>query len=425
MKLRTYFLLFIGGAFLLSLACSDANSILNPSTIDKTKLVPPLGLRAEAQSGKVTLFWFTSNYEKDFGGYFVYQATGDLSKQSSDTTLSRSFSRVDSIGLKAPVDQEINRTISGLTNGTTYSFAIAAFADKGKKISYPSNIVAVVPNIKVVTIKEKLSPPLGLHSVTGNNQVTLFWYTSNYESAFQGYYIYRAQGDLTNQSVDSTLSSQFVLTDSLPISGNSDKVVTKTIAKLTNGQTYSFAVVAYACWGEQISFPSNIIKDTPRPEIVAITIKSASTNQVTGDDTQAGFDFNTFKVVSVPATGYSNDNGSDLINEAYDPSKGSQIRPWLAGMNGAGIQDLGYMDALSEADMAPEMGYSEAGKSISVLAGHVYAIKTGDNHFAKIIITNVGNAPDYSVTFNAAFQMEAGNRNYKALPDMKFRLGIN
>jgi hypothetical protein len=75
--------------------------------------------------------------------------------------------------------------------------------------------------------------------------------------------------------------------------------------------------------------------------------------------------------------------------------------------------------------MAPENGYSEAGKSISILAGHVYAIKTGDNHFAKIIITNISAAPDYSVTFNAAFQMEAGNRNYKALPDLKFRLGIN
>lgn len=425
MKLRTYFLLFIGTLLLLSLACSEAESILNPSTIDKTKLVPPLGLRAEAQNGKVTLFWYTSNYEKDFGGYFVYQASGDLSKQSSDTTLSRSFSRVDSVGLKAPVDQEINRTISGLTNGATYSFAIAAFADKGKKISYPSNIVAVVPEKKVVTVKEKLSPPLGLQSVTGSNQVTLFWFTSNYESAFQGYYIYKAQGDLTKQSVDSILSPQFVLTDSLPVSGTSNKVVTKTISKLTNGQTYTFAVVAYAYWGEQISFPSNIIKDTPRPEITSITIKSASTNQVTGDDTQAGFDFNTFKVVPVPATGYTNDNGSDLINEAYDPSKGTQIRPWLAGMNGAGIQDLGYMDELSVADMAPENGYSEAGKSISILAGHVYAIKTGDNHFAKIIITNISAAPDYSVTFNAAFQMEAGNRNYKALPDLKFRLGIN
>ncbi len=425
MKLRIYLLLFIGGLFLLSLACSEAESILNPSTIDETKLVPPLGLRADAQSGKVTLYWYTSNYEKDFGGYFIYQATGDLSKQSNDTTLSRSFSRVDSIGLKAPVDQEISRTISGLTNGVTYSFAIVAFADKGEKISYPSNIVAVVPEKKVVTVKEKLSPPLGLHSVTGNNEVTLFWYTSNYESIFQGYYIYKAQGDFSNQSVDSTLGSQFVLIDSLPVSGNSDKIVTKTISKLTNGQTYSFAVVAYAYWGEQISFPSNIIKDTPRPEIVSITIKSASTNQVTGDDSQAGFDFNTFKVVTVPAAGYTNDNGCDLINEAYDPSKGNQIRAWLAGMNGGGLQDLGYMNDLSEADIAPEKGYSEQGKSISALAGHVYAIKTGDNHYAKIIITKVGDAPDYPVTFNAAFQMDAGNRNYKALPDIKFRLGIN
>ncbi|MCI0514479.1 hypothetical protein L0128_14790 [candidate division KSB1 bacterium] len=425
MKTKARFLLVIAGLVLLGLGCSETNSILNPPTVDQTKLVPPLGLRAEAQSGKVTLFWYTSNYEKDFGGYFVYKANGDLSQQSNDTTLSRAFSRVDSLGLKAPIDQEISRTISGLTNGTTYSFAIVAFADQGKKISYPSNIVAVVPNTKVVTVKEKLSPPLGLHSVTGNGQVTLFWYTSNYEPAFQGYYIFKAKGDFTNQSVDSTLSSQFTLADSLPISGNSDKLVTKTLVQLTNGQTYSFAVVAYAYWGEQISYPSNIIKDTPRPEITSITVKSASTNQVTGVDAQAGFDFNTFKVVSVPVTGYINDNGSDLINEAYDPSAAGQIRPWLAGMNGAGLQDLGYMDALSEADFAPEKGYSDPGKSIAVLAGHVYAIKTGDNHYGKLIITTIGSAPDYSVTFNAAFQTVAGDRNYKALPDIKSRLGIH
>jgi len=405
--------------------CEEGGSIINPTTIDKTKLVPPLGLRVEAQNRKVTLFWHTSNYEDDFSGYYVYQAEGDFTNQTSDTTLSVAFSKVDSIGLRAPVDREINRTISGLTNGKTYSFAVVAFADGGKKISYPSNIVAVVPEEKVTTTREKLSPPLGLHSVTGNGMITLFWYTSNYEPNFQGYYIFRASGDLTTQSSDTTLSDAFSLVDSVAISGYSDEVVSRTIRNLDNGKTYSFAVVAYAFWGEQISYPSNIIKDTPRPEISSITITSSSTQQVAGDDSQAGFDFNTFLVVSVPPSGYTSENGADIVNEAFDPSKGDNIRSWFSGMNGGGLQDLGYMKDLDGADVAPEEGYSAEGKSIAVLPGHVYAVKTGDNHYGKLIVTNIGGAPNYAVTFNAAFQPQPGNANYKPLPEVLYMLGIH
>lgn len=409
---------------LMFISCDDS-SILNPETIDKTKLVPPLGLRAEAQNEKVTLFWYTSNYEEDLNGYFVYRAVGDYTASSSDSSLPVAFTKVDSIPLSAPVDQEVSRTITNLTNGTTYSFAVVAFADEGKKISYPSNIVAAKPEVKVTTSKEKLTPPLGLTSVTGNGQVSLLWFTSNYEAAFQGYYIFAATGDLTNQSSDSLLSDAFVMVDSVQISGASDDLVSTTIENLTNGQTYSFAVVAYAYYGEQISYPSNIIKDTPRPSITSIVLKSASTSQVTGNDAEAGFDFDTFTVVEVPASGYTSDNGADLINEAFDPSKAGNIRIWLAGMNGGGLQDLGYMDDLDGANIAPTEGYSEEGKSIAVLPGHVYAVKTGEGFYGKLIVTNVGEAPDYAITFNAAFQTQSGNGNYKPLRDFRYFLGIH
>jgi len=423
MKLNHLFILIV--IFGISyFACEQANTIFK--TLEKTKLAPPLGLKAEPQNQKVTLTWFTSNYEDNFGGYYIFQATGDYSRQTNDSTLSSAFARVDSISLYPPVDREVSRTISGLTNGVTYSFAVAAFTTDGTEISYPSNIVATTPDVKVTTSKEKLSPPLGLHSVTGNGEVSLFWYTSNYEETFQGYYIFLASGDQTSQTSDSSLTAAFAIVDSLPVSGASDGLVSKTIRNLSNGQTYSFAVVAYAYWGEQISYPSNIIKDTPRPEITTVTLKSASTMQVPGDDSQAGFDFNTFSVVQVPTAGYTSSNGADIINEAFDPSSQGNIRSWLAGMNGGGLQDLGYMTDLDDADVAPADGYSEEGKSIAVLAGHVYAVKTGDNHYGKLIITHIGGAPDYTITFNAAFQMQTGNRNYKPLPyDVAYLLGIH
>lgn len=408
----------------LIISCDTASTIFK--TLDKSKLAPPLGLRAEPQNVKVTLYWFTSNYEDDFAGYYVFKAVGDFSRQTNDSSLSSVFTKVDSIPLFPPVDREVSRTVAGLTNGVMYSFAVAAFNRDGDEISFPSNIVATTPDVKVVTSREKLSPPLGLHSVTGNGKVSLFWYTSNYEDAFQGYYIFKASGDLTNQTGDSSLTSAFTVVDSIQFNGYSDGLANKTISNLTNGQTYSFAVVAYAFFGEQISYPSNIINDSPRPEINSVTLKSASTAQVTGDDAKAGFDFNTLTVVSVPATGYTNTNSADIINEAFDPSSAGDIRLWLAGMNGGGLQDLGYMDNLDGADVAPASGYSSQGKSIAVLVGHVYAVKTGDNHFGKLIVTNVGGAPDYAVSFNAAYQSQAGNRNYKPLPyDMNDLLGIH
>jgi hypothetical protein len=279
--------------------------------------------------------------------------------------------------------------------------------------------------------KSKLAPPLGLSSITQSGQITLLWYTSNYEKDFGGYFVFQAEGDLTSMSSDSALSSAFVKMDSVVINDKdadmqnySDKIVTSVRKGLINGKTYSFAVATYNKKDKKkISYPSNIIKDTPRPEIATVTLKSASTNQVTGDDTQAGFDFDTFTVVEVPAKGYTNANGADIINEAFDPSSGSTIRPWLSGMNGAGLQDLGYMENLDKADIAPELGYSQEGKSIAVILGHVFAVKTGSNKYGKIIVTAIGSSPDYSITFNAAFQTQDGNRNYKTVP-LDYMLGL-
>jgi hypothetical protein len=280
--------------------------------------------------------------------------------------------------------------------------------------------------------KSKLAPPLGLQSVSQNAQVTLMWYTSNYEKNFGGYYVFQAEGDLTYMSTDSSLSTAFVKVDSVVFNTTSsgavvysDKVVTSVRKGLINGKTYSFAVTTFNKKDKkEISYPSNIIKDTPRPDINTVVLKSASTNQVAGDDSKAGFDFDTFTVVAVPTSGYTNDNGADLINEAFDPSNAGNIRLWLAGMNGAGLQDLGYMENLDKSDVAPEQGYSEPGKSISVLAGHVYAVKTGENGYGKILVTSVSGAPDYAVTFNAAFQTLEGNRNYKMSP-LNYKLGLH
>jgi hypothetical protein len=260
--------------------------------------------------------------------------------------------------------------------------------------------------------------------------VTLFWYTSNYEKDFGGYYVFQATGDYTNSSSDSTINETvFTKVDSITFTTSSDAVVSRTITGLTNGTTYSFTIVSFNKKDtEKVSYPSNIIKDTPRPDVTSITIQSAGTSDVGGDDTQAGFDIHNFQVVAVPASlgEYTTEDGiADLVNEAFDPNTNNEnIRPWISGMNGAGLQDLGYMDDMDNADVAPAQGYSDTGESIAALDGHVYAIKTGDNHYGKLIITNIGDASNnFAITFNVALQSQTGNMNYKA-GDINYKLGI-
>jgi hypothetical protein len=278
--------------------------------------------------------------------------------------------------------------------------------------------------------KEKFAPPLGLTSVTQDGQVTLFWFTSNYEDDFGGYFIFKATGDYTYLTSDSTINENyFTKADSVVLSGPSDAVRSAVITGLTNGTTYSFTVVAFNKKDkEKVSYPSNVVKDTPRPQITTVTVKSASTSDVAGNDAQAGFDFNNFQVVAVPASlgNYTTaDQVVDMVNEAFDPGGTDNIRPWIAGMNGAGLQDLGYMEDLDDADVAPAQGYSDSGESLLVLIGHVYAIRTGDDHYGKLVITDIGDAGnDFQITFNAAMQLVSGDSNYKT-SSVLYQLGIH
>lgn len=263
--------------------------------------------------------------------------------------------------------------------------------------------------------QEELAPPLGLASITGNQEVTLTWFTSNFEGDFEGYIVYQAGGDLsTDQSVPLPAGFTEVGRITAESSGSPRSV---TVESLENGTTYSFAVVSFRDEGQEISRTSNIVSETPRPDITSITLTSASTNDVTGDDTTAGFRFADFAVVSVPSslvsTSYMDPGGADVVHEAFDPGAGNtNIRSWLAGMNDGGIQDLGYMADLDGSNMAPPDGYAANGESVLATVGHVYAIRTGSGHYAKLIITEIESGPDYTVTFNAAVQTKVGDRNY-------------
>ncbi len=308
--------------------------------------------------------------------------------------------------------------------GATLAAALGVFLTIG-------GLTGCDDNNPITTVNEdELAPPLGLQSVTGNGRVTLMWFTSNFEDDFQGYIVYRANGDLSTGE-SSTLSAAFTEVDRLEFN-DSGEPRSVTIDSLTNGTTYSFAVVAFQDDGDKVSRTSNIISDTPRPDLNTITITSASTNDVIGNDATAGFNLNSFSVTPVPndlaGNNYTDFNGTDVVHEAFDPGpENDNIRSWLSGMNGGGVQDLGFMGELDDSDVAPLAGYSDSGESVILTVGHVYAVHTGpgDNRYGKLIVTSILPPLNARVTFNAAFQLKAGDANYKMSLDANRALGIS
>ncbi len=272
-------------------------------------------------------------------------------------------------------------------------------------------------NSTEVVSPEKLSPPLGLKSITGDEEITLLWYTSNYESDLSGYYIYEYVGSYSTTSVPENIPSAFTKVDSLTKSSPSNTIQSRTITGLENGTTYSFLVVAVKDdWSEQ-SQPSNIINDTPRKETQPGSSDTIWASSVL--KSKSGYELSDFSVTDMSDINTSNyastDGEGDFICEKINFQGGVAYRLWLAGTNGGGVMDLGYMQDWNDADLAPASGYAATGYSLNAIAGHVYAIKTGDNHYGKIQVISL-NVDAGWVSFKACYQTQTGNRQYKPKP---------
>lgn len=261
---------------------------------------------------------------------------------------------------------------------------------------------------------EKLSPPLGLKSITGDESVVLFWYTSNYESDLDGYFIYQYQGAYGTATVPEDIPAVFHKVDSIAVSPPSNQVKSRLIGNLSNGTTYSFLVVAAKDDWTKMSQPSNVIYDTPREE-------SAEHDTIYGyaqNKEESGYELSDFSVTDLTylADDYTTPLGvGDIICEKFAPRPGAD-RVWLAGCNHGQIQDLGYMSDWDEADVAPASGYFPSGYSVQAIEGHVYAVKTGSpRNYGKIHVLEV-NITDAWVSFKACYQTDPGNREYKIKP---------
>ncbi|MFQ6002162.1 MAG: hypothetical protein ACE5KJ_00260 [Candidatus Zixiibacteriota bacterium] len=259
---------------------------------------------------------------------------------------------------------------------------------------------------------ETLSPPLGLKSITGDKEITLLWYTSNYESDFNGYKVYRLDSLYSDTTAPREIPPGFVEVATLPRNTPCNTIQSYPEDDLENGTTYSFLVVAAKDNWTKISQPSNIINDTPREETSEgfdDTLIWASSIYID----KCGYELSTFRVTDMTGINTSDystpsDTG-DFICEKINFEGGVEYRLWLAGTNNGGIMDLGYMKDWDDADVAPETGYAKTGYSLTAIPGHVYAIKTGDNHYGKIQVKRVEVEAGW-LSFKACYQIQEGNR---------------
>ncbi|MBU1699354.1 MAG: hypothetical protein KJ970_20255 [Candidatus Eisenbacteria bacterium] len=260
-----------------------------------------------------------------------------------------------------------------------------------------------------VVAPEDLAPPLGLYSITGDEEVTLFWWCSNYDDLV-GYKVYFISGPYGGGADPrEEVPNGFEVVDSLSVTPPCSELKSIVIDGLTNGETYHFLVVAAKDNWSDISYTSNIIADTPRPESgTTITLYAKQ-----AEPTLAGLEVSSFERVDCTSldSNYDTPGGSgDIMVERFNPGAG--VRAWIDGINSGWIQDIGYMQDWDDADEAPETGYADAGHSIEALMGHVYAIWTGDNHFAKIQVTDIEPSFEW-IKVKAAYQPAVGEREYK------------
>ncbi len=95
---------------------------------DSTPPVPPQGLSRQISGTSIILSW-TANTESDLAGYNVYQGTS-----------------AGIYGTPVSLGKVITSTISGLTQGSTYYFAVSALDDAANESGYSSTVSATIPD---------------------------------------------------------------------------------------------------------------------------------------------------------------------------------------------------------------------------------------------------------------------------------------
>lgn len=224
--------------------------------------------------------------------------------------------------------------------------------------------------------------PRGLYSVTGDQQVRLYW-LENTESDITGYRIYGATcatgPGCPYDRIGATSGTEFLITG------------------LANGETRFFAVSAVDAAGNESKLTREDVFDTPRPAGFGRRLDNFWDAPAT-----SGYDFSS-------ATVRPSDSPSTDIFYSHNNNVSMMVAPF----QDTEIQDAGWAATLDAVDYAPSAGWSPTG-TVEVITGHCYVVRIaaqGGRHYAKFRVTS---ADSNQVVFDWAYQVDPDNRELGA-----------
>jgi hypothetical protein len=229
--------------------------------------------------------------------------------------------------------------------------------------------------------------PQGLRSVTGDEEVRLYWY-ANTEDDLDGYKIYRStepRGYFPRIASVGRHATEFI----------DDEV--------ENGVTYYYAIAAYDRSGNESELSDNTVYDTPRPEGYSLRLSNANR-----EPDESGYDF------SARSTANCHNLDADIYYWQTEQDGAWMIATDRSETEFTDIQDAGYV-SLDQIDVAPSSGWAPNGE-VELIVGHSYIVWTWDNHYAKFRVVDLN--PN-RVLVDWAYQLDRGNPELLAHPALK------
>jgi len=255
-----------------------------PSAMAQIDTVKPFAITSlTAQTGgiegQIALSWIATGDNGNSGtasAYVVKYSVLPITSQAEfnvATTYTQSWTPV-SAGTSE------SKTLSGLTDGTTYYIAIEA-KDEANNLSDLSNVPSAMAQIDV-------TPPAAIttiSAVSGSSEgnANLTWIAvgdDGTSGTATGYVVKYSTSNITNQTQFDSATA-YVQSWTPKPSGQTE---TKTLAGLTNGTTYYFAIEAKDDWNNQGNL-SNVPSATAQIDTVA---PAAITDLLAGTGTSVG-----------------------------------------------------------------------------------------------------------------------------------------
>jgi hypothetical protein len=269
-RLLAYLLLLM----MIIISMSACGSTSNPPVAATTTYLN-VQVRADAGDGEVTLNWQMVAGATTYNIYYIADTTSTYSSTNKPSSATMKT------GTKISSIISATKTITGLTNGTTYWFAISTVTS-----SVESDLsIAISSTPSTTTIP---AAPENVRANAGNEQVTVTWTPVPTGVDHYIVYCYTEEGLTINEGTVTTplntptYNSQVV--DSTTIHWTEGNNVGSTPnAGLVNGTTYYFFVVSVNADDEQNSsfFYSATPSTTPPPFAPVLTAATAGDSQIT------------------------------------------------------------------------------------------------------------------------------------------------